>query len=226
VALADGVDDAGSGGLLDYWAALGQHVEPPVDSSAVRLALYNLNNVVDKFSTLSAEESSACRSTCGEPALVHATAALQSWWVVGPHIMTVTAMAWDEVERSVVAVDFATLTPFELARLCCLVSAARAIDDAIGWLAGKPEWAGVITYSGSIQVPESTWLYADGDASEAWIAEVAAQLRRYVGPKARSSSWLQTRLSRDDGDRRGQLPGLLVCSWLVETQRTPNRNRT
>lgn len=210
--------------LLDYWADLGQRVEPLMDSSAVRLALANLSEVVDQFASLSAEESSAYRSTCGEPALAYATATLHSWWVAGPYIMTVTAMAWDEVERSVAAVDFATLTPFELARLCCLVAATRTIDDAIGWLQGEPGWAGVITYPGSVQVQQSAWLFADGDeTSEAWIAYLAAQLRRYVGHKARSGRWLKARLLLDDGDRRGQLPGLLVCSWLVET---PNRNRT
>jgi hypothetical protein len=136
-------------------------------------------------------------------------------------VLPVASVDWTEIERSVVALDFATLTPRDLARLCCLVSAVRTIDDAIGWLAGKPEWAGVITYPGSIQVPESTWLCADGeDPSDAWVAEVAAQLRRYAGRRARSSGWLHARLSSDDGDRRGQLPGLLVCAWLAHRNRT------
>lgn len=214
---SDGVD------LLEYWADLGQRVEPPVDSSAVRLALSDLSKVVEQFSKLSMAESSAHSSTCGRPALAHAAAALQSWWMAGPHIMTVASI-WGDVEYSVVAVDLVSLSPFELARLCCLVSAARAIDDAASWLFGEPGWAGVTTYTGCVYVPASAWSCADGtDASDAWIRDLAAQLQRYVGSKARSEQWLKARLSADDGDRRGQLPALLACAWLAGKKRPGQR---
>ena len=205
--------------LQDYWEDLGYHVvQPPADCSAVRRALTNLLEVVDEFARLPHHECEPFLSAQGEPALQQTVADLQSWWNGGPPVLPVASIDWTAIERSVATLDFATLTEAELARLCCLVAAVRTIDDAIGWLRGKPEWAGVITYPGSIQLPESTWLYTDGDASQAWVPEVAAQLRRYVGRRARSSSWLQTRLSSDDGDRRGHLPGLLVCTWLLETK--------
>lgn len=200
--------------LLGYWADLGQRVEPPVDSSAVRSALAHLLKVVDQFAKLPRHECEPFVSSHGEPALQQAAAALQNWWIDAP-VLSVTSIEWTAIERSVATLDFAPLTKAELARLCCWVAAVRTIDDATGWLRGQPEWAGVITYPGSIQVPESTWLCADVEASDAWVSEVAGQLKRYVGRKARSNRWLKARLVTDDGDRRGQLPGLLVCSWLV-----------
>lgn len=205
--------------LQEYWEALGYHaLGPPAESGAVRRALTNLLELVDQYARLPHHECEPFLSLQGEPALQRAVSTLQSWWNDGPPVFPVASIDWTAVERSVATLDFATLTEAELARLCCLVAAVRTIDDAIGWMRGKPEWAGVITYPGSIQLPESTWLYTDGEASHAWVPEVAAQLRRYAGRRARSSSWLKARLLNDDGDRRGQLPGLLVCLWLVETK--------
>jgi hypothetical protein len=215
---SEGVD------LQEYWEALGYHVvEPPADCGAVRLALANLLEVVGQFARLLHHECEPFLSAEGEPALQRAVATLLSWWNSGAHVLPIASIDWTDVERLVATLDFVALTRGELARFCCLVAAVRKIDDAIGWLRGKPEWAGVITYPGSVQVPESTWLYTDGDAGEAWIHDLEAQLQRYVGRKAHSDRWLKARLLNDDGDRRGQLPALLACAWLAGKKRPGQR---
>ena len=192
--------------LLEYWEDVGCTRLDPPDSTPLRAALGFLAQEVDRFAASGVSDGGA--------AIAAASAELSKWWGAGLAQMNLCGTDWRDVERWLEHFDSARLQARELARLLCLVDAARSIDDAAHWLAGAPGWAGYVTYPGLVPLPSSIWGAADGNWIESgWLNPILKQMRRQAGRQAMSRRWLRAQLIEENAERRGQLIGLLACAW-------------